>query len=61
MEIKGPEDVAKIGIDKYNEECRKIVMRYANEWESIVTRLGRWIGNKYLYKLNYSMIKVFNC
>lgn len=42
--IKGPDDVAKMGIDKYNAECRKIVMRYADEWERIVTRLGRWIG-----------------
>lgn len=44
LEIKGPEDVAKMGIDKYNAECRKIVMRYAGDWEKIVTRLGRWIG-----------------
>lgn len=33
-----------MGIDKYNAECRKIVMRYASDWETIVTRLGRWIG-----------------
>jgi len=33
-----------MGIDKYNAECRKIVMRYAGDWEKIVTRLGRWIG-----------------
>lgn len=32
-----------MGIDKYNEECRSIVMRYSKEWETIVTRLGRWI------------------
>lgn len=44
LEIKGPEDVAKMGINKYNAECRKIVMRYAGDWEKIVTRLGRWIG-----------------
>lgn len=42
--IKGPEDVEKMGIDKYNAECRKIVMKYAGEWESIITRMGRWIG-----------------
>lgn len=42
--IKGPEDVAKMGITAYNNECRKIVMRYANEWEQIVGRMGRWIG-----------------
>lgn len=31
--IKGPHDVLKLGIDKYNAECRSIVMRYASEWE----------------------------
>lgn len=51
--IKGPEDVEKMGIDKYNAECRKIVMRYAREWEEIVTRLGRWIDFKNDYKTMY--------
>lgn len=31
--IKGPEDVAKMGIAEYNKQCRNIVMRYSNEWE----------------------------
>ena len=31
--IKGPDDVAKIGIEKYNAECRKIIMRYSADWE----------------------------
>lgn len=31
--IKGPDDVAKMGIEKYNNECRKIVMRYSKDWE----------------------------
>ena len=44
LNIRGPDDVAKMGIEAYNAECRKIVMRYSNEWESIITRLGRWIG-----------------
>lgn len=48
--IKGPEDVHALGIDKYNEECRSIVMRYALEWEKTVTRLGRWIDFKNDYK-----------
>lgn len=42
--IKGPDDVAKMGIAAYNDECRKIVMRYAGDWEEIVGRMGRWIG-----------------
>ena len=31
--IKGPDDVAKMGIAEYNKQCRNIVMRYATEWE----------------------------
>ena len=45
--IKGPEDVLKMGIANYNAECRKIVMRYASDWETIVGRLGRWIGKNF--------------
>lgn len=47
--IKGPDDVAKMGIASYNNECRKIVMRYATEWETIVGRIGRWIGTLYFF------------
>ncbi|GMN63498.1 hypothetical protein TIFTF001_032571 [Ficus carica] len=43
------DDVLKMGIGNYNEECRSIVTRYVEEWENIVTRTGRWIdfGNDY--------------
>eukprot|EP00958_Prasinococcus_capsulatus_P004728 scaffold439_cov415-Prasinococcus_capsulatus_cf.AAC.45 len=50
LEIKGRDDVLNLGIDKYNEECRSIVMRYSKEWETIVTRLGRWIDFENDYK-----------
>lgn len=48
--IKGREDVLSMGIAKYNAECRSIVMRYAKEWEEVVTRMGRWIDFKNDYK-----------
>lgn len=32
-----------MGIGKYNEECRSIVMKYSKEWELTVKRIGRWI------------------
>ncbi|XP_068108961.1 isoleucine--tRNA ligase, cytoplasmic [Hyperolius riggenbachi] len=51
--IKGPEDVAKMGIAEYNKQCRGIVMRYSQEWEISVTRLGRWIDFKNDYKTLY--------
>ncbi|XP_072328733.1 isoleucine--tRNA ligase, cytoplasmic [Scyliorhinus torazame] len=51
--LKGPEDVAAMGIAEYNRHCRGIVMRYSNEWETAVTRLGRWIDFKNDYKTLY--------
>lgn len=48
--IKTKQDVLAFGIGNYNEECRKIVMRYSSEWEKTVTRLGRWIDFKNDYK-----------
>eukprot|EP00049_Salpingoeca_infusionum_P007190 m.116932 g.116932 ORF g.116932 m.116932 type:complete len:1283 (-) comp13619_c0_seq1:6698-10546(-) len=53
LNIKGPDDVMKMGIDKYNAECRGIVTRYSSEWRRTVTRLGRWIDFDNDYKTMY--------
>ena len=51
--FQSPDDVAKMGIPAYNGECRKIVTRYASEWEAVVGRMGRWIDFKNDYKSMY--------
>ncbi|KAM3878504.1 isoleucine--tRNA ligase, cytoplasmic [Diretmus argenteus] len=51
--IKGPADVAKMGIAEYNKQCRNIVMRYSTEWENSVRRMGRWIDFENDYKTLY--------
>ncbi|GMM52631.1 isoleucine--tRNA ligase [Starmerella bacillaris] len=51
--IKTKEDVLALGIDKYNEECRKIVMRFADVWRHDIGRLGRWIDFDNDYKTMY--------
>ena len=48
--IKNRNEILDMGIDKYNQECRKIVMRYSSLWEDYVSRLGRWIDFKDDYK-----------
>lgn len=48
----------RMGIDKYNAECRSIVMRYSGEWRSTVERMGRWIDFDNDYKtLNPSFME----
>lgn len=48
--VKKRDDVLKMGIGVYNEECRSIVTRYVEEWEKVITRTGRWIDFKNDYK-----------
>lgn len=43
-------DIEKFGIAEFNEACRSSVLRYVNEWRSIVTRLGRWVDFENDYK-----------
>lgn len=49
--ISGSKAVEQMGIAKYNEECRSIVMRYAGEWRAFIDRLGRWIDFDNDYKV----------
>ena len=44
------EVVAEQGIKAYNQACRSIVQRYAAQWQTTITRLGRWIDFENDYK-----------
>jgi isoleucyl-tRNA synthetase len=48
--IKSSADVFSMGIDKYNAECRAVVMRYSAQWRETVERMGRWIDFDNDYK-----------
>jgi len=47
--LSGAASIEEYGIAQFNEECRKIVLRYTEEWKTSVTRMGRWVdfGNTY--------------
>ena len=42
--------VEEIGVQGYIKECRDIVMRYTNEWEKTINRMGRWVDFDNDYK-----------
>ncbi|WP_024655081.1 isoleucine--tRNA ligase [Borrelia hispanica] len=50
LKLSGRYEIEQYGIDKFNEECRNIVLRYTKEWEKIITRLGRWVDFENNYK-----------
>src|SRR3989344_2911368 len=39
--LKTKKDIEKFGIKKFNEEARKSVLRYADDWKRIIPRIGR--------------------
>lgn len=36
-------DIEKFGVAQFNEACRAVVLRYTQEWRTIMTRAGRWV------------------
>lgn len=50
LNMSAQDAVKKLGIKKYNDECRSIVDRYVNEWRTTVTRMGRWVDFDNDYK-----------
>ena len=50
LQLTSKREIEDYGIDRFNEACRSIVLRYTNEWERIVTRMGRWVDFKNGYR-----------
>lgn len=49
-ELSGASAIETFGIARFNEECRSIVLRYTKEWESTVSRMGRWVSFDPVYR-----------
>jgi isoleucyl-tRNA synthetase len=48
--LSGRDEILAMGLAPFTEACRSLVLRYAEEWERIVTRLGRWVDFGDAYK-----------
>lgn len=49
-ELSGVGAIEEFGIANFNEECRKIVLRYSEEWKTLVARMGRWVDFNNIYR-----------
>lgn len=48
--LSGAASIEEFGIPRFNEECRKIVLRYTQEWQATVNRMGRWVDFNDTYR-----------
>ena len=48
--VAGAPEIKALGVDKFNEQCRSMVLKYVSEWKKTVTRMGRWVDFDHDYK-----------
>ncbi len=48
--VSGRVAIQEYGIDRFNDHCRRSVLRYTEEWQETVTRAARWVDFKNDYK-----------
>ncbi len=64
------EDIGKsISVEEYNDECRREVMKYKEEWDELTRRMGYWVDlqhpyitfdNKYIESVWYLLKQLFD-
>ena len=56
--ISGAGAIKEFGVDKFNEQCRSMVLKYVSEWRKTVTRMGRWVDFDNDYKtMNFEFME----
>lgn len=50
LNLSGSLAIRAYGVDKFNEACRGIVLRYTADWRKTVERMGRWADMDNDYK-----------
>jgi isoleucyl-tRNA synthetase len=50
LKISGKKQIEELGVEKFNEECRQSVLKYAEEWGKTINRVARWVDFDSSYK-----------
>lgn len=48
--LKTKKDIEAIGVKAFNEKARSMVLKFVDEWEKYIERIGRWVDFKNSYK-----------
>lgn len=50
LNFKSKTDIEQYTVDRFNNYCESIVLRYAYDWKGIINRIGRWVDMENGYK-----------
>lgn len=48
--LKSKKDIVDFGVNKFNDNAKSSVMRYADQWRNIIPRMGRWVDMENDYR-----------
>jgi len=48
--VHGRSEIEELGVPTFNAACRAGVLRYTQEWERVIKRMGRWVDFQNDYK-----------
>jgi isoleucyl-tRNA synthetase len=48
--LKNKKEIISMGIEKFNEEARSLVLEYVHDWKRYIERIGRWVDFDNSYK-----------
>ncbi|MBI3572516.1 class I tRNA ligase family protein [Candidatus Kaiserbacteria bacterium] len=48
--LRNKKEILALGIEKFNETARSMVLSYVEEWKRYVERVGRWVDIDHAYK-----------
>src|SRR3989338_4347308 len=48
--LKNKKEILTLGIEKFNETARAMVLEYVHDWKRYIVRLGRWVDFDNSYK-----------
>lgn len=47
--VSGKKQILELGLEKFNAACRDSIFRYKADWETFLTRYGRWSDYQHYY------------
>ncbi len=50
LNVAGHKEIEKLGVDKFVEHARSLVLKFDKDWEKGIERIGRWVDFKGSYK-----------
>ncbi|MCK6462624.1 MAG: class I tRNA ligase family protein [Candidatus Pacebacteria bacterium] len=48
--LKTKKDIETMGVEKFNQACREVVLQTADDWKNYVEKIGRWVDFDNSYK-----------